>query len=90
MFLFELNKIKVAIQIVNAIFISVLSLTFIFYFTSDIFIKLISKEILLVMKNNSLGIETILDLVIKVITLPYILAGIWASVALAIREYLQS
>jgi hypothetical protein len=81
-FIFELEKIKVAVQGTNAFFITILSLTFIFNYTSN--------EIIEVLKLQGLtasDIATQIDLFLKTITIPYILAGIWATVAIAIREY---
>ncbi|MFG6116949.1 hypothetical protein ACGTN9_17495 [Halobacillus sp. MO56] len=89
-FVFDLHTIKVAIQVINALFLSILSITFLLYFTSDALVNLLSKEIIVEMQKENLGIETFLDLLIKAITIPYVLAGIWANVGITYKEYLVS
>lgn len=86
-FLFDFKKIKVAVQIANAIIISILSITFIFYFTSDFLSELFSNELLLELQKENIGIETILDLFIKTITIPYVLSAVWAGVFIAYKDY---
>ncbi|MCM3595038.1 hypothetical protein M4D55_04470 [Metabacillus idriensis] len=90
-FVFDIKKIKVAVQIVNALFLSILSVTFIFYFIPELLINFISTDILTeVIKKEGLGLETFFDIFIKALTIPYILSSIWANVAIAYREYKNS
>jgi hypothetical protein len=89
-FVFDLKKIKVAVQIVNALFLSVLSVTFVFYFIPELLINLTGSEVLTEIKNEGLGLETFFDLMIKALTIPYVLSSIWANVAIAFREYHNS
>ncbi|MCQ6268242.1 hypothetical protein M1K46_21780 [Fictibacillus sp. WQ 8-8] len=86
-FVFDIEKIKVAVQIVNALFLSILSVTFVFYFTPDLLKDIFSKEVLVDIKKDGLEIESLIDLFIKLLTIPYILSGIWVNVAIAYREY---
>jgi hypothetical protein len=83
---FEKKKIKVAISIVNALTLTVLAFSFFSYFGLGItFIrKLITIEL------NGCAIETILEILVKIVTLPYLLGGIWGAVALEIRDYKES
>ncbi|KUP03880.1 hypothetical protein Q73_16730, partial [Bacillus coahuilensis m2-6] len=81
-FIFDLEKVKVAVQGINAFFITILSLTFIFYYTSDEIIELLKLQ-----GVTASDVASEIDLFLKTITIPYILAGIWATVGIAIREY---
>ncbi|MFC9600215.1 hypothetical protein ACFTQL_20450 [Peribacillus butanolivorans] len=86
-FVFDIKKIKVAVQTVNALFLSVLSVTFVFYFTPEFLTNMFSTEGITEIKKEGLELETFVDLLIKALTIPYVLSGIWANVAIAYREY---
>ena len=85
-FIFELKTIKISMQIVNGIFLSIVSLTFIFYFQSENLYTTIEPNLAAQIKLSNISIDTLFDLLIKVITIPYILLGIWGNIAVLYRE----
>jgi hypothetical protein len=84
---FELRKLKVTIQIINATFISGLSLSFLSYYKLDVMKEVLTPEIIAELIPYNVGLGAFIDVMIKTITLPFVLAGIWANVMVVYRDY---
>lgn len=84
--IFDLNKVKISIQIVNGIFLTILSLTFVFYFQADALFNFIEPDLANEILSANVSIESLFELLVKLITIPYILLGIWGNIAVSIRE----
>lgn len=86
-FVFDLSKIRVAVQFINAIVLSILGITFILYFNSEIIKFLFSKQMLNDLNSIGIGPESFFDIMVKLTTLPYFLACLWANFAIEFRSY---
>ncbi|MBP7331438.1 MAG: hypothetical protein KBA08_03900 [Firmicutes bacterium] len=82
---FEKKKIKAAMSVVNALTLTILALTFIAYFGIST-IVFVDTNTINEIKAEGYTIETMIEILIKAITLPYLLGGIWGLVALDIRD----
>ncbi|KQL52676.1 hypothetical protein AN964_03475 [Heyndrickxia shackletonii] len=86
-FIFDYYKIKVAIQFINALVLTILGITFVVYFTPNFTNLLIDSEMKKEIISNGLGVESFFDLIVKMITLPYFLACLWSNFAIEVRGY---
>lgn len=82
---FDKKKIKVAMSFVNALTLTILALTFILYFGFDT-ASFIDSSITKEAEANGYNIESIPEILIKIVTLPYLLGGLWGTVAYEIRD----
>lgn len=83
---FDKRKIRAAMTFINAVTLTTLGLTFIFYFNvGNSFIPM-SQADLTELTAAGLSQASLLEILIKMITLPYFLAGIWGLAVLEIRE----
>ncbi|GGE68555.1 hypothetical protein [Priestia taiwanensis] len=87
MYCFELRKLKVTVQIINTIFISGLSLTFLSYYKLDVLKEVLTPDIIAEFISYNVEVDAFIDIMIKTITLPFVLAGMWSNVVVAYREY---
>ncbi|KZZ83909.1 hypothetical protein [Bacillus sp. SJS] len=85
-YVFEYSKIKVAIQFINASVLSILGITFLVYFNPE-FLKILFGKLIEEIEFTSLSAESIFDILIRLITLPYFLACLWANFAIELRGY---
>ncbi len=72
-------------SVVNALTLTILALTFIAYFGIST-IVFVDTNTINEIKAEGYTIETMIEILIKAITLPYLLGGIWGLVALDIRD----
>lgn len=83
---FDFNKVKAALLILNAIIITFLSISFVLYTIDTQHLAVIlPHQIIPELKKIELTPSSFLELIFKIMTLPYVLASIWSIVILELR-----
>ena len=83
---FEKKKIKAAMSFVNALTSTVLALSFIFYFGFGNSLISLDQNTLNELSSIGLNPASLLEIITKTLTLPYLLGGIWGLATLEILE----
>lgn len=84
--LFNLERIKAAVTILNAIFTSALTIVFLTSLNADLTKLFFSKDILIEANKEGFSSNYLIELFTKLLTLPYVLSAIWALVIIELRS----
>lgn len=82
---FDLDKIKAAVMILNAIFTTILTIAFLTTLDAEFSKLLFSTDIIKAAVDEGFSESNLIELIIKMITLPYILSAIWAQIIIELR-----
>ena len=85
-YIFDLAKVKAAITILNAIILSVLAVTFITSFDMTYSMLVFDMDMIKEAQEAGVSSNGLLEYLIKLLILPYLLAGIWGAVIAELRQ----
>ena len=85
-YVFETKKVKVAMMIINAIVLSLLGLSFISNFYEGTSLLPLTPEDIKALKVLGMAPNVLIEILIKVLTLPYLLAGLWGLVVVELAD----
>lgn len=83
---FDYKKVKLAITILNAFFATIVTLAFLTTLDSNLITSFFSSETISLALHSGLSINSLIEVVIKFITFPYVISVIWAQVILELRS----
>ncbi|SFC75793.1 hypothetical protein [Clostridium uliginosum] len=83
---FDLDKIKAAIFILNAIVTTIITIAFLTTLNTDLSKLVFSTDLIELATKDGFLANSLIELIIKMITLPYILSVIWAQVIIELRS----
>ncbi len=82
---FEYKKIKAAVTILNGLFMLIIALVFLTTLNADLSKMVFDKDTIQSAYNNGISANSIIEIVVKFITLPFVISALLAQVLLELR-----
>lgn len=84
--IFELTKVKAAVTILNAIITTILAIVFLTSLDSDYSQVMFSEELIKEADKEGFSANSLIELSVKLITLPFVISAIWSLVVIELRS----
>jgi hypothetical protein len=78
-YIFDLNKVKAAILILNTIFTSIVTIAFLTTLDANLSKLVFDESMISAALKEGFSANTLIELLVKVLTFPYIISAIWAQ-----------
>lgn len=85
-YIFELNRVKAAILILNTIFTSFVTIAFLTTLDANLSKLVFDDNMINAAANEGFSTNTLIELLVKILTFPYIISAIWAQLIVELRS----
>lgn len=85
-YVFELNKVKAALLILNSIFTSLLAIAFLTTLDSNLSSLVFDSEIINAASQQGFNENSLIETIVKILVFPYVMSAIWAQLIVELRS----
>ncbi|REK71976.1 hypothetical protein [Paenibacillus paeoniae] len=82
---FELNKVKAAVMLINALFTTLLAVAFLTTLDSNFSSLVFDQSVIDTAIQEGLSENSLVEILVKIITFPFVISSIWAMLVIELR-----